>query len=307
MMSGTRPGLELDKVANIHTVVLKEAGREHARDEFAPAWVTKAGEDKPEYKDAVARYVTAHFVRYGMVLFMGPGTTNDGLAQRIFDFQIDSKMPLDLAILTNNLTIFALGADHARKHPDLFRTTQIISTGGTYHPSINSVVGRFAAKAIESSVLRPHIVLLGATGVSFEDPDGALTYHFEDELEAQVALGTCHTDHRILVCDHTKLKSPKRWRGCTVKDLLKNTPKCTIVTSCPTPKESPEERENFAAALKSFEGFIRNLNRSDNRLELHVVNVSGEFIPQMSRTIPREKVAHAKMQVPHVTRRRNRS
>src|SRR5262249_50285640 len=104
MLNGMRSMSELEPAEH----ALGEAGDgvlEPTRGDIAPGWVTKVRADKAEYKEALARYVTTHFVRYGMVLFMGPGTTNNILADTIFDVQVDSRSPLDLAILTNNLTI----------------------------------------------------------------------------------------------------------------------------------------------------------------------------------------------------------
>jgi len=309
-MTGINTNAEPARIAKVHTGEPEAPAAPHMRDEIEPPWVKKAGVEQAESKDALARYVARHFVRYGMVVFMGPGTTNNRVAQSIFDFQIDSGTPLDLAILTNNLTIFALGADHGKKHPDLFRTTQIISTGGTFQHSINSVVGRFAAQAIESSVLRPHLVLLGASGVSFESPDGGLTYHFEDELEAQSALGTCHTDHRILVCDHSKLGSSKRWRGCTLRALLSNTSLCTIVTSCPKDDAPADERASFQSALTSFKRLVEGLRTSPDNpltrttLRLQVVNASGECIDQLPEQRSKPTASHARVQRPHVVKRR---
>jgi DeoR/GlpR family transcriptional regulator of sugar metabolism len=215
-------------------------------------WVERISQVRSDFKEALAQHVADHFVKYGMVIYMGPGTTNIRVAERIFRSQKVSKDPLDLVILTNNMGIFLDASRLAKEKPELFGTTQIISTGGTYQPSINSVVGPFAAAAIDSHFLSPHLVLMGAAGLSFDPADCRLAYHFVEELESQQALATVKTEERVLICDHAKLLSSARWKGPTIVDLLRNTSRCTIITSCPDESSPQREKELFAEAIRSF-------------------------------------------------------
>jgi DeoR/GlpR family transcriptional regulator of sugar metabolism len=229
-------------------------------------WVDRISQVRADFKEALAQHVADHFVKYGMVIYMGPGTTNIRVAERIFSSQKDSKDPLDLVILTNNMGIFLDASRLAKEKPELFGTTQIISTGGTYQPSINSVVGPFAAAAIDSHFLSPHLVLMGAAGLSFDPADCRLTYHFVEELESQQALATVKTEERVLICDHAKLLSSARWKGPTIVDLLRNTSLCTIITSCPDDASSPKEKERFAEAIRSFVKLLEHIGAHEKAL-----------------------------------------
>ena len=237
-------------------------------------WVERASQLNAAAKLGLAEHVARHLVEYGMVIYMGPGTTNNRLAERIFQRQIEDNDPLDLVILTNNLTIFATGSDRAREYPDLFSTTQIISTGGTYQQSINSVVGRFAVKSIESDILYPHLILLGASGVSFGG-EGSLSYHFEEELDSQLAYATRPTDHRVLVCDYEKLERAHRWMGASVRDLLRNTPRCTIITSYPSDANA---QKRLRQVVGEFVALRDRLDVGDDVLALRVVDSKGAIV-----------------------------
>jgi DeoR/GlpR family transcriptional regulator of sugar metabolism len=253
-------------------------------------WVAKATKQSVSYKEGLARYVASHLIEYGMAVHAGPGTTNNVLLERIFDRQVECGEPFDLAIVTNNLTIMIIGAKRAKERPELFSTTQIIMTGGRYHESTNCLVGKFAVDAIKSARILPHMVLLGAAGVSFEGPNGALAYHFEEELDIQEAYASCRTPHRVLVCDHTKLGNSSRWQGVSIRQLLKQTPKCTIITSEPSESEPEEIKMEFRGQLHAFEELHDKLNKEHGSpleqadLRLRVVDSSGKVVMELPDT-----------------------
>jgi DeoR/GlpR family transcriptional regulator of sugar metabolism len=253
---------------------------EPAKHAAEATWVATLTKREASYKDALARYIANHYIEYANVLLVPSGTTGAAVVKWIFDQQVETHQPLDLVILTNNLSILAEGGERKLHQPDLFGNTQIISTGGALQQSINSFVGSFAELAITSDLLRPHIVILGTTGVSFEG-FGRITYQFADEVSVQVAFATTPTQHRILVCDHSKLGQPQRWKGPDFLDVLQHTERSfTLLASIPDDNDSQTDRpkETRAAVVKAWHDFEAMKHRIEEKhpemgKKLHIVVV----------------------------------
>jgi len=177
--------------------------RGRMRDVNAPAWVVRCSNLAVDYKLALAQYSATHLIKGGTVVQMASGTTLNCLMDEIIRVQ-NTTGPLDLLILTNNLQVLAKGRDAYNSMPGTFGTMQIVLTGGTLHPSLDSLTGSYAAKGVDTEMIVPDIVFFGAAGISFS---GGLTiaYHFQDEISTQVAYATRKTHDRVLLCDHSKV------------------------------------------------------------------------------------------------------
>jgi len=250
------------------------------------SWLDVHSEENSEEKTWLANYIASHLIHYGNVLFMAPGTTNIALAEEIFRLQIQRKEALDLVFLTNCLSITTLAGLQLTRHPEVFRSTQTINTGGTFQQSIDSFVGQFAARAISSNGLLPDLVFLGARSVSFAEQKGLLRYQFEQELEPQRAFATCPTSHRVLIVDHTKLSSSVGWEGVTIKELLVNTPRCTIFTSLP---ENADHMNRFKDSMSSFVELLKRLKEEEpscledsSELSLRVIDKAATQVYEVS-------------------------
>jgi hypothetical protein len=199
----------------------------------APAWVLRCSNLAASEKRALARYAATHLISAGSVVQMASGTTLNCLMDEIIDVQ-DKTGPLDLLVITTNLQILAKGRDAYNSRPDIFGTMQIVLTGGTLHPSLDSLTGSYAAKGVGSDMIVPDVVFFGAAGLSFCDRL-TIAYHFQDEISTQVAYATRRTEHRVLLCDHTKVR--KQVAGCRsdldLPAMLNSSQLVTILVTVP--------------------------------------------------------------------------
>jgi DeoR/GlpR family transcriptional regulator of sugar metabolism len=278
-------------------------GVTHINGEFAvkspstvPAWVTQCSQLAPRWKQALSRHAASHLIRYGDVIQLGSGTTFNSLMDEIVDLQVKGKKALDLIILTSNLQILAKGRDAQITDPSIFGTMQIVLTGGALQVSLDSLTGEYAAKGVRFDFIYPRTVFLGAAGLSFRD-QMTITYQFQDEISIQVAYATRPTEHRVILCDHTKLGKRAAWNAeltlealgnpksidtTYTKSLLAHTNKCTIITTLPNAndpqdgayvKTIEEEEKAFLALL---EPLILSKEYADKELALRLVGPHGE-------------------------------
>jgi DeoR/GlpR family transcriptional regulator of sugar metabolism len=226
-----------------------------------PAWVKQCSTFAPEWKRAIAEYSAIHLIDYGDVIQLGSGTTFNAVMDRIIERQLDTKIALDLIILTSNLQVMAKGRDAQSKYQGIFGTMQIILTGGALQMSLDSLTGEYAAKGVSSESIYPKTTFFGARGLSFR---GELTirYQFEEEISTQVAYATRPTERRVLLCDHTKLGTKGGWKaGLTIESLLSTTDKCFVISTLPD-----DNSEDSAQAIKTIEEEEQELRSLLSRL-----------------------------------------
>src|SRR5579872_1201681 len=236
-----------------------------------------------DWKTALARHAASHLIDYGTVLQMGPGTTLNFLMDRIVRRQKQEKKALDLEILTTNLQVLERGRDAQYEAPELFNTMQIILTGGFLQPSMHSLVGQYAAEGVRTSSIRPHLVFLGAFGLSFGNGEVFLTYQFENEVSTQVSYATRPTNHRVVLCDHTKLGKKAGWKAnVTAESMLDETDRCTFISTHPD-----GDADAGAIIKREVEGFGKLLERlrkkedfKHKQLALRLVNKEGETVEE---------------------------
>lgn len=207
------------------------------------SWVTHCSKLQTDYKRAISNHVVTHLLGFSQVIQMGSGTTINSLMGAIIDFQTKENNSLDLTILTTNLEIARMGMEAADRNAALFRSTQVIITGGTLLESLYSLVGDYAAKNVHTELILPDIVFIGVAGIGFFDNDIHFSYHFEQELTTQESYATRKTERRIILCDHTKLGKTTRWQATktNISQLLNDTNECIIISSYPDKEDSDYE------------------------------------------------------------------
>ncbi|SPF36039.1 hypothetical protein SBA4_180041 [Candidatus Sulfopaludibacter sp. SbA4] len=214
-------------------------------------WVARHKDMAMEWKRAIARWVANHYIRYGDVVQVGSGTQMTTFIEGIQDRQSDKKERLDLLVLTSNLEVAPTGRQPG-KYP-----MRIILTGGEVLESLYCLAGEYAARAVSTELFFPRVVVLGAAGIKFTD-QRPLSYHFPDEVSTQVAYATRPTEHRIIMCDHTKFGFHDGLKAdLTLRDLLAGAEKCTVVTSMP---------DNDQVAVDRLKGEEDALRKSLNAL-----------------------------------------
>lgn len=197
-----------------------------------PTWVAQHMVHRPEWKLAMARFVAHHFVNYADVIQVGSGTSLNVLMDAIIERQRTDNISLDLVVLTSNLQVVAKASQASDQQ------MQIILTGGTLQSSLDALAGEYAARAISTDVFHPRVVFFGAAGLTFRDRR-PISYHFPDEVGTQMAYATRPAEHRVVLCDHTKLgKYDTMNADLTLKQLITSAARCTIVSTWP--EEEPD-------------------------------------------------------------------
>jgi DeoR/GlpR family transcriptional regulator of sugar metabolism len=197
------------------------------------AWVTTSSGRQPKSKLAIAQYAAGHLIEYGDVIQLGSGTTLNALMDKIIERQLEQKKALDLIILTSNLQVLSRASEAQSKEQSLLGTMQIILTGGALQPSLDSLIGEFAAAGVKTELIQPTTTFFGASGLSFRD-GLTIRYQFEEEISTQVAYAIRPTSRRVLLVDHTKFGSKTGWKaGLTLESLLSNTETCYVITTLP--------------------------------------------------------------------------
>lgn len=234
-------------------------------------WLDHSALVATEWKEAIAIYAANHpeFIDYAAVIQLGSGSSFNKLMEKIVDRQRVQHRGLDLIILTNNLKVLEIGRDAQCEDAGVFSTMQIVLTGGSLQFSLHSLVGKYAEEGVRSHMIRPNVVFFGAAGLSFDSRDVNITYQFHEELSTQVSYGTRPTDHRVILCDHTKFGKKSAWNsGITVKSMFETTDRCTIISTLPESPANATERDRketehqlqvVEAQLKAFEQLLDSL------------------------------------------------
>ncbi len=186
--------------------------------------------------------------------------------------------------MTTSLPVMAKGRDAKEKHVEILQGMQLILTGGAFQGPIDSLVGPYAVQGIRSEMLRPNWVFFGSAGLSF-DPSFSIRYQFDDELATQEAYATRPTDHRVLLCDHTKLGRNVGWKAnLAVVSILEHAKSFHIVTTYPDAADPA--RAIVDEQVEAFRNLIKNLAEEIGKDENHplrgkefalrLVNKSGE-------------------------------
>ena len=195
-------------------------------------WIVRSADKADEWKRALSHHVVSHgFIHYGDSLLIGSGTTLIYLSRALVESQLAKQEALDLAILTSNFQVQYNMRDAQRNNAAIFGDTQVIITGGRLNHSLDSLVGGFAASAVQAPNLHPNIVFFGASGLTFQERMH-VTYHFEEEISTQVAFATRPTVNRILLCDHTKIGCKSFYdANLSIESLMETAKNCYVITT----------------------------------------------------------------------------
>jgi DeoR/GlpR family transcriptional regulator of sugar metabolism len=261
----------------------------------SPTWVTYSSDVQPKLKRALAHYAAFHLIKYGNMLLIGSGTTLNSLMDEIIGRHIQEKKAFDLIILTSNLQVMAKGRDaqlgmsrdaqsgrgKSQNQPaatNLFSEMQTILTGGTLRSSLDSLTGQYAARGVNNEEIYPDWVFFGAAGLSFRNKQLTIRYHFQDEIATQEAYATRPTEHRVILCDHTKLGTKSGLKAdLTIDSLIETAERCTIITTMP--EESSGEFHRVQTEIEAFKELLLDLvsRRPDyvDRVALRLVDLEG--------------------------------
>jgi DeoR/GlpR family transcriptional regulator of sugar metabolism len=204
----------------------------NTNDSIRKNWIDTKQLEASAEKQVMARHVATHdFIHHGSSLLIGAGTSNISLIDEVLQHQLGDDKGLDLSIITNSLQVFYRIRDAKQIHAKLLADTEVSLTGGVVRRTLDSMIGRAAAKAVKSPHFSPELVFFGAHGVTFKE-GLSLSYHFEDELEVQEALATRPTHRRFLLADHTKFSKRTSYQAeLCIEDLLRSAHECYVITT----------------------------------------------------------------------------
>jgi len=260
------------------------------------AWVVECSRRKPKWKYALAHHAATHLIQYGDVIQIGSGTTFNCLMEKIIELQETRRKAYDLIILTTNLQVLAKGRDAQARDP-MFSAMQIVLTGGALQVSLESLTGEYAAKGVRYAFINPRTVFLGAAGLTFREKF-SITYQFQDEISTQVAYATRPTNHRVILCDHSKLGTKAAWDAeLTIDSLLHDTNECTIISTLPD-QGDPEDgayagiiEQEQQAFQTLIEPIAANKDYNDKKFAFRLINTAGEVKWEHSLNAIREQRA----------------
>jgi DeoR/GlpR family transcriptional regulator of sugar metabolism len=272
----------------------------------SPTWVTYSSAVNPDLKRALAHYAAFHLIKYGNMLLIGSGTTLNSLMDEIIWRHILEKKAFDLIILTSNLQVMAKGRDaqlgtsrdaqlkitRGSDQPavtNLFSEMQTILTGGTLRSSLDSLTGQYAARAVCNEEIYPDWVFFGVAGLSFRNKQLTIRYHFQDEIATQEAYATRPTEHRVILCDHTKLGTKSGLQAnLTIDSLVEHAGRCTIITT--VPDENCAEYEMLKIEIDAFKELLADLvlrkPEYSNRVALRLVDGDGNVLEDIGVQSP---------------------
>lgn len=240
------------------------------------SWLQHAATVNVPSKRAISNHAATHLVSFGRVIQLGSGSTFVFLMEEIIQKQL-REAPLELVILTTSLEVFEKGLEAKEKRPTLFSSMQIILTGGVFYLPLRSFVGKHAVEGVGTSVITPDVVFFGAEGLDFSENAFSVTYHFEEELSTQLAYATRPTDHRVILCDSSKIGKKTTWNaGISVERMMQCTNRCTIITNLPGPGELERNFRDQAERLRRFLNAITKHTKLRKKIfEFRVIDEKG--------------------------------
>jgi DeoR/GlpR family transcriptional regulator of sugar metabolism len=212
-------------------------------------------------KGAIGRYVASELIGQGRAVLLDAGSTVEAVAQSIFERERRDGC-LNLTIMTNNMGIWRhfnvdghaspSGTDREREVLPSAHSLDLLLTGGKYDRQHDALFGSLACRGIEA--FNPHVVVIGTSGFTFDDK-GGLYYHGHTEEEVvKAAMWKKGTEHRIIVCDHTKMGRKDSFLGGKIEDLVAGAKRCTIVTTSPELEPRSGEPDDRAFKRVKAEG-----------------------------------------------------
>jgi len=194
-------------------------------------------------KKMLAQYVAGKLIKPETTVFLDAGSTIRSVAQAIFEIEnaengkveIESQRrheQMKLCIMTNNMMIFqdfndyltrgGLPADHS---------LSLVLTGGEYDMQHDALFGCIAVASLEA--IKCHTSVIGTSGITLEKEGGPHSHALTAEKVIKEAIFKKKVDHRIIVCDHTKLGREDSLPCGKMEDIRHNAKKCTIVIGAP--------------------------------------------------------------------------
>ncbi len=264
--------------AEVSTPVGQAAPRKKDSSRYG-AWVASRSLIAKEPKRLLAAYAVKTWITFASMVQLGSGTTLNEVMHNIIATQRRDHARWDLTILTTNLDILEYGRDARAEDIRLFGGMQIQLTGGALQPSLDSLIGEYAAHGVSTKLMTPTLVFFGVAGLTFRGSELKITYQYDDELSTQISYAKRETTHRVILCDHTKLGSSAGFDArLSFEDLLSNAETCTIVTDYPEGDDAAIDRldrevESFKEILR---GIVAQKRFMDKDLSLRLVKKEGE-------------------------------
>ncbi|MBM3476734.1 MAG: hypothetical protein FJX75_25970, partial [Armatimonadetes bacterium] len=214
-------------------------------------------------KRCMAAYILDHgLIRPRHAVLLDAGSTVGWVGREVF--RRERVTCLNLTIMTNNMGIWNDFNDTYNPEdpestfaPRPAHSLALLLTGGKYDQQHDALFGSQAAHGLRD--FNPHVVVMGTSGFTFNE-NGGLYYHGHTEEElVKKAMWSKPTEHRVIMCDHTKIGRKDSFLGGPIGQLMQNADRCTVVTSSPAfetmepPAETDEEKEQLGLRVAEYE------------------------------------------------------
>ena len=188
-------------------------------------------------KKAIAKHIANNLIDPQTTVFLDAGSTVRLVAQEIFSRETSmggasAHEQLKLCIITNNMFIFQdfnkylqdgdLPADHS---------LSLVLTGGEYDMQHDALFGTIAVASLDA--IKCHVSIIGTSGITLDKEGGPHSHALTAEKVIKKSIFKKKVQHRIIVCDHTKLGQEDSLLCGKTQNIIDKTEKCTIVIGVP--------------------------------------------------------------------------
>jgi len=189
-------------------------------------------------KQSLADFVTDKLIAPETTIFLDAGSTMATIATALFKREnsrptkAEHHRQMKLCIVTNNMIIFRdfnnfvrdnlLPGDHS---------LSLVMTGGEYDRQHEALFGCVTEASLDA--VKCHIAVMGTSGLSLQADSGIHSHALTAEKVTKNAIFGKRVQHRIIVCDHSKIGREDTLLCGEMRNVLKNADRCTIVVGTP--------------------------------------------------------------------------
>ena len=189
-------------------------------------------------KQSLADFVTDKLIAPETTIFLDAGSTMATIATALFKRENSRPMKgkqhrqMKLCIVTNNMIIFRdfnnfvrdnlLPGDHS---------LSLVMTGGEYDRQHEALFGCVTEASLDA--VKCHIAVMGTSGLILRADSGIHSHALTAEKVTKNAIFGKRVQHRIIVCDHSKIGREDTLLCGEMRNVLKNAARCTIVVGTP--------------------------------------------------------------------------
>ena len=235
---------------------LKDDWGKYLNEPAAVRFIRKQEERHKGHKRGIAIWTVQHLMNLyseaGMTIFLDTGSTVEQMTEYLLKAIIIQKLG-SVSVVTNSMVVFDELNDWTG-HFDI----RLILTGGEFDRSHQAFWGSQTIEAM--GTLSYHVVVIGTSGISFEEDGGVYVHGITNEQITKGAFFKKRTDYRIILADYSKIGVRDIITCAKSEEMLEGVQcQCLIVTTTP-PQDDEVSWRRFEEETVKFEELCRRLN-----------------------------------------------